>query len=50
MAKTISVDQLVYAAAGPHKPEPEYEFRRRTFRRRPKQPGQHETKYDYTRR
>ena len=50
MAKTISVDQLVYAAAGPQQREPEYEFRKRRFKSKPSKPGQHETKYDYTRR
>lgn len=50
MAKTVDVERLTHAAAGPKQPEPEYEFRKRRFHARPKAPGQHEKKYDYTRR
>lgn len=50
MAKTVDIERLTNAAAGPKPPEPEYEFRTRRFNAKPKPPGQHEKKYDYTRR
>lgn len=48
MAKTVSIDQLVYAAAGPKPKEPTYEFRRRRFRKVAPKPGEHDKSYDYT--
>lgn len=48
MAKTTTIDQLAYAAAGPKKPAPTYQFGKKTFKEHDKQPGQHEKQYDYT--
>ena len=42
MAKKISIDDLVWAAEGPKKKVPTYQFRRRTFREYEKPPGKHE--------
>lgn len=39
--KTISIDDLVWAAEGPRKPVPTYRFKRRTFKEYEKPPGQH---------
>ena len=41
MAKTLWIDDLVWAAEGPTPPVDEYRFGRRTFRRQPPAPGQH---------
>lgn len=41
MSKSITIDQLVYAAEGPRKKVPTYQFRRRTFSEHEKPPGQH---------
>lgn len=51
MAKQVTIDQLVYAVAGPKPKEDEYRFRRRTFRRVAPKPGEHEKRYEqYTTR
>lgn len=41
MSKTVGIDELVYAAEGPRKKVPTYQFRRRTFKEHEKPPGQH---------
>lgn len=39
MAKTISIDEMVYALAGPKPKVPTYQFPRRTFKEYEKPPG-----------
>jgi len=46
MAKTITVDQLVYKLEGPRKKVPTYQFGKRTFMEYEKMPGQPEPKND----
>lgn len=41
MAKTVTIDQLVYALDGPKKRVPTYQFPKRTFKEYEKPPGQH---------